>query len=88
MDYPFSLQFVTDWFVAQKQIDRWHDNNYVHNDEGLSKWYEGYQKREAEKAELQKTLMAIACHPWRYWDWCMSEDEKERDIKSWKGQTV
>ena len=25
--------------------------------------------------------MPIAWHPSRYWDWCMSEDEKKRDRK-------
>ena len=53
--YPYSLHHVPHWFVTQQQIDRWHDNNYVHNDEGLSKWYDGYKKRKAQKASIKKS---------------------------------
>ena len=79
--YPYSLHHVPHWFVTQQQIDRWHDNNYVHNDEGLSKWYDGYKKRKAQKASIKKELLPITWHPSRYWDWCMSKDEKKRDGK-------
>ena len=74
--YPYSLEHVPDWFVTQQQIDKWYNNNYVHNDEGLSKWYEGYEKRKAQKASIKKKLRPIAWHPDRVMDWCMSEDEK------------
>ena len=30
--YLFSLQFDPDWFVTQQQIDLWHDDDYVYND--------------------------------------------------------
>ena len=74
--YPHSLQNVPDWFVTQQQIDRWHDNNYVHNDEGLSKWYKGYKKQKAEKVNIKEELLPIAWHPDRVMNWCMSGDEK------------
>ena len=74
--YPYSLEHVPDWFVTQQPIDRWYDNNYVHNDEVLSKWYEGYKKRRAQKAKIKEKLLSIAWHPDRVKDWCMSEDEK------------
>ena len=77
-DYLFSLEFVSKWLVTQQQIKIWRHNNHVYNDEMLIEWYEGYQKRKAQKAQIKKELMPIACHPSRYWDWCMSEDEKKR----------
>ena len=30
------------------------------------------------KKERSKELMLVAWHPTRWWDWCMSEDEKEK----------
>ena len=36
------------------------------------------KKRKAQKAKIKKELMPIAWHPSRYWDWCMSEDEKKK----------
>ena len=41
---PCSLQFALDWFVTQQQIDIWYDENEYCDDDGLIKWYEGYQK--------------------------------------------
>ena len=39
-----------------------------------------FGKRKKLKKELRKELMAVACHPNRWRDWCMSEDnEKEID---------
>ena len=81
--YPFSLEYVPDWFVTQGQLKLWHDNNYAYNDEGLSKWYEGYQKRKAQKASIEDKLMPTALDPSRYWDCCMSEEEKKRVEALW-----
>ena len=75
-DYLFSLEFVPDWLATQQQIKIWRDNNYIYNDERLIKWYEGYQKHKAQKAQIKKELMAIALHPSRYWNWCMSEKKR------------
>ena len=44
------------------------------------KRYEGYQKRGAQKAKIKEELMPIAWHPARWWDWCVSEDEKDAAI--------
>ena len=66
---PWSLEYIPDWFVTKEQIKLWHDDR-------LLKWYEGYQKRKAQKTSRKEGLMPIAWHPSRYWDWCMSEDEK------------
>ena len=77
------LEYVPDWFVAQGQIKIWHDEYYWHDDVGIIKWYEGYQKRKAQKAKIKEELLPITWHPWRNWDWCMSEDEKKETEKLW-----
>ena len=51
--------------------------NYC-NDNRLDQWHDGYIRCKAQKAQIKKELMPIAWHPLRYWDWCMSEDEKKR----------
>ena len=80
-DYLFPLQFVPDWFVTQQQTDIWYDNDDWHDDNEIIEWYKGYQKRRTQKAQIEKELMLIAWHPSRWWDWCMSEDEKKRNRK-------
>ena len=47
-DDPFSLVCVPDWFVTQKQINLWHDDE-VNDDDEFFRWYGGYQKRKAKK---------------------------------------
>ena len=82
---PSSLMYAPDWFVTQQQIKLWHDDDeYCDDDDELIEWYEGYQKRRIQKAQIQKELLPIAWHPSRYWDWCMSEDEKKETEKMWK----
>ena len=75
--YRFSLQFVPDWFVTQKQIDTCYDGDYVYNDNEMIKWYEYYKKQKAQRANIKKYLMPTAWHPSRWWDWCVTEDEKK-----------
>ena len=79
-DDPSSLWFVPDWLVTQQQIKLWHDDNrpirWRYHDDEIIEWYDGYKKRKAQKASIKKELMPITWHPSRYWDWCMSEDEK------------
>ena len=36
-DKPWLLKYVPDWFVIQKQIDIWYDDDYVYND-NFFKW--------------------------------------------------
>ena len=77
------LKYVPDWFLAHQQLKMWRNNDdYCNNDE-LIEWYEGHQKRKTQKAQIKKELMPIAWHPSRYWDWCMSEDEKQVTEKLW-----
>ena len=61
--YIFSLQFVSDWFVTQQQIKMWHDDAYYCNSYGIIKWYDGYKKQKAQKAQIKKELMPIAWDP-------------------------
>ena len=74
-DYLFSLRYVPDWFITQQQIGTWYEDDYVYNDSGMIKWYDGYQKHKAQKAKI-KELLLIAWHPERITDWCMSGEEK------------
>ena len=81
-DDPYSLQFVPDWFVTQQQLKIWHDDDDDYcNDDEMIRWYHGCQKRKAQKAQIKKELMPIAWHPSRWWNWCMSEDEKKETEK-------
>ena len=81
-DDPYSLQFVPDWFVTQQQLKIWHDDDDDYcNDDEMIRWYHGCQKRKAQKAQIKKELMPIAWHPTRWWNWCMSEDEKKETEK-------
>ena len=84
MDDPSSLHFVPDWFVTQQQLKIWHDDNVYCNDDGLIEWYKGYKYCKAQKALMNKRLMPIAWHLLRWWDWCMSEDEKTETEKLWR----
>ena len=62
----------------------YYDNCFV-DDDGVLEWHDGeeQQERNAQKAKIKKELMPIAWHPSRYWDWCMSEDEKKDTEALW-----
>ena len=79
---PRLLKYMPDWFVTQEDEALWHD--YVYSDEGLIKWYDGYQKRKAQKVSIKEELMPIAWHPSRWWDWCVPEDKKKETEKLWR----
>ena len=59
------------------------DDDDDDDEDNFFKWYDGYKKRKAQKASIKEELMPIAWHPSRYWDWCMSEDEKKETEKLW-----
>ena len=69
------LRYVPDQFVTQQQVKL--------RDDKLTGWYEGYQKRKAQKAKIKEELMPIASHPSRWWYRCVSEDEKKETEKLW-----
>ena len=39
--------------------------------------YTKFEKWKALKKALNEELMSVAWHSNRWWDWCMSEDEKK-----------
>ena len=80
---PWNLRYASDWFVTQQQIKIWHDDAYYCNDDRLIRWYKGHLKRKAQKTKIKEELFPIAWHPPRYWDWSMSEEEKEETEKLW-----
>ena len=76
----YTLKDVPDWFVTQQQIEIWDDDDKFFK-LYEAKLYKGYQKRNAQKAQIKKELMPIAWHSSRLWEWFVSEDEKKRDRK-------
>ena len=80
---PFSLQFVPDWFVTQEKVGLWDDDDDYCNDDKHIEWYHGYKKFKAQKVKIIDELMPIAWYPSRYWDWCISEDEKRDTEALW-----
>ena len=75
-DDPSSVQFVPDWFVARIPIGVWYDDDYWYHDDDMIEWHDEYKKLKAQKTSIKEELRSITWHPSRYWDWCMSEDEK------------
>ena len=59
------------------------DNNFDEDDPRtiilirLLAWHRKFKKRRALKKKISKELMPIAWHPRRWWNFCMSEDEKK-----------
>ena len=52
--------------------------------ENLQRVRDEWNKRQAQKAKIKEELMPIAWNPSRWWDWCMSVDEKKKTEKFWK----
>ena len=64
--YP--LQYVPDWFVTQGKVRKWRDeNDYCDNDDDndnddddeIIEWYEGYQKRKAQRAKIKEKFCPL-----------------------------
>ena len=58
------------------------DNNFDEDDPDtilirLLSWHIKFEKHKALKKELTEELMPVAWHHNRWWDWCMSEDQKK-----------
>ena len=43
----------------------------------LLAWHIKLGKRKTLKKDISEELMPVARHPNRWWDWCVSEDEKK-----------
>ena len=53
LKYKRCAQYDPNWFVTQQQqVKLWHDDGI--------RWYEGYQKRNDQKAQIKKELICIA----------------------------
>ena len=52
------MQYVPDYFVKQQQLRHFYDGN----DKFFSRlnWYEGSQKRKAQKAKIKNKLLPVA----------------------------
>ena len=67
----------------------WYDDYYdddgdhwdCYDNEEFFEWCEGYKKRKAQKSQIKEELLPIAWHPSRYWDWYVSENEKNETEK-------
>ena len=46
--------------MTQQQIKIWRDNDEYCADDEFIKWYDGYQKRKAQKAKIKEELLPIA----------------------------
>ena len=44
--------------MTQQQLKIWHDDVDYYNDDELIEWYDAYQKRKSQKAQIKKELMA------------------------------
>ena len=64
--------------MTQQQIKIWHDDYHYCNGNRLIKWYDGYQKRNAQKAKIKEELLPIAWHLSKWWDWYVPEDEEKK----------
>ena len=62
------------------------DTNYGEDDPDtiilvrLLAWYSTFEKRKELKKRKSEELMSIAWHPRRWWNFCVSEDEKKETI--------
>ena len=70
------MQFVSDWFVTQEQLEIWQDDDDYCTDDEVIEWYNGYTRRKAQKLKIKEELLPIAWHPDCVKDWCLPEDEK------------
>ena len=69
--------------MTQQQIKSWDEDDYYCDDDKIVKWYEGHQKRKAQKAKIKDELMPIAWYPSRWWDWCVPEDKRKETEILW-----
>ena len=60
IDDPSFLQYVPDWFVTREEIQMWYDKSEYCDK--LFQWYEGYEKRKAQKTSIKKELLSIGIH--------------------------
>ena len=83
---PYSIKYVPDCFITQEMIEnggRCYDSCCDSCDEELHEWFNGYNERKAQKAQIKAELLPIAWHPDRVIDWCFDEEEKKDLMRLW-----
>ena len=40
-------------------------------------WHNRFKQKKACEKEISEQLMSVAWHPTKWWDWCISKDEKK-----------
>ena len=55
-----------------------HDPDTINYSYQTLAWQIKFEKRKALKEKISEELMLITQHPKRWWDWCVSNDEKEK----------
>ena len=70
---PWMLEYVPDWFVTLEEM--WHED--FDDDDVVITLRDAYIKRKIQKARIKEELMPVAWHPYRWWNWCVTEDEKK-----------
>ena len=46
------LNYVPNWFVKQQQEKLWHGDDDFYDDDEITGWNDGYQKRNTQKAKV------------------------------------
>ena len=80
---PYYIKYVPDCFITQEMIEnggRCYDSCCDSCNGELHEWFNGYNERKAQKAQIKAELLPIAWHPDRVIDWCFDEEEK-KDLK-------
>ena len=74
-----------EWYDDDKDnfFELYDDDNDDDDKYNLFEWCNWYKNQKAQKSSIKDELVPIAWHPSRYWDWCMSEDEKQETEKLW-----
>ena len=61
---PWLVKYVPDWHITKERHRVRHGRRER-------------EERKAQKAKIKEELLPIALHLSRWWDWCMTEDEKK-----------
>ena len=69
---------IPDWFITLEMIEIVSRPCCASCDDEFDEWFNGYNERKAQKAQIKDELIPITWHPSRAVDWCFDEDEKER----------
>ena len=73
-NYSREVDDIPDCFITQEMIE----NGGRCCDGELHEWFNGYNERKTQKAQIKDELLPITWHPDRVIDWCFDEDEKKR----------